>query len=96
MEMTYRYAESTVRPNTIEICGNTVYLRKDISKLEREDDQGNQITYWSYQEANVTTEEFNQHVNVILVSGQKSSDDDRLAIMEAIADLYETIATMNT
>ena len=96
MEMIYRYAESTVKPNTIEICGNTVYLRKDILKFNREDDQGNQIPYWSYQEAKITIEEFNKYVNVILVSSQKSSDDDRLAIMEAIADLYDTIATMNT
>jgi hypothetical protein len=96
MEIIYRYAESTVIPNAIEICGDTVYLRKDILKFNREDDQGNQIPYWSYQEAKFTIEEFNKYANVILVSGQKSDDNDRLAIMEAIADLYETIATMTT
>lgn len=96
MEITYRYSESTVKPNVIDICGDTVYLRKNISEFNREDEQGNQITYWSYQEANITTEEFNKNANVILLSDLKSSGNDQLAIMEAIADLYEIIATMTT
>lgn len=71
MELKYRYSESTVRPEAIQIDGDTVYLRKDISELKREDDQGNKTTYWTYQEATMTVAEFNQHANAILISGQK-------------------------
>ena len=94
MELKYRYSESTVRPEAIQIDGDTVYLRKDISELKREDDQGNKTTYWTYQEATMTVAEFNQHANAILISGQKNGDDNLLSVMEAIADLYETIAMM--
>lgn len=90
----YRYSESTVRPEALEISGSTVYLRRDISELKREDEQGNKTTYWTYQEATLTTEEFNQHANAILVSGQKNGDDNQLILMDAVADLYETIAMM--
>lgn len=94
MDLTYRYAESTVRPETIQIDVDTVYLRKDISEIKRDDDQGNKISYWVYQEAVMTVKEFNQNANAILISGQKNGDDNLLAVMEAIADLYETIAMM--
>lgn len=90
----YKYSESTVRPEVLEISGNTVYLRRDISELRREDEQGNKTIYWTYQEATLTTEEFNQHANAILVSGQKNGDDNQLILMDAVADLYETIAMM--
>lgn len=94
MDLIYRYAESTVRPETIQIDVDTVYLRKDISEIKRDDDQGNKISYWAYQEAVMTVKEFNQNANAILISGQKNGDDNLLAVMEAIADLYETIAMM--
>ena len=37
METTYRYSESTVRPEQVQISGDTVYLRKDIKESKRED-----------------------------------------------------------
>lgn len=94
MELEYRYSESTVRPNTLEICGDTVYLRKDLTQIAKQDEQGNSVTYWTYQEAALTTEQFNQNANAILVLGQKSGDENQMAVMEAIADLYDVIATM--
>lgn len=94
MDITYRYAESTVRPDAIQINADTVYLRKDISEIIRDDNQENKISYWTYQEAAMTVEEFNQNASAILIAGQKNGDDNLLAVMEAIADLYETIATM--
>lgn len=41
----------------------------------------------------MTTEQFNQNANAILVLGQKSGDENQMAVMEAIADLYDVIAT---
>lgn len=94
MELKYKYSESTIKPEPIQIDGETVYLRTDISEIRREDMQGASTTYWAYREATLGVEEFNRHANAILVSGQKNGDENRLAIMEAIADLYETMATL--
>lgn len=93
MELEYRYSESTVRPNTLEICGDTVYLRKGLTQIAKQDEQGNSVTYWTYQEVALPTEQFNQNANAILVLGQKSGDENQMAVMEAIADLYDVIAT---
>lgn len=109
MELNYRYAESTVKPDTLQMDGGTVYLRHSIAEFVRSDDEGNKTSYWSYQEAALTQEEFNAYANFIaaknainsesvpdnvtqLVVGQEITDNNLLAVMEAIADLYETIA----
>ena len=94
MEPEYRYSESTVRPQQVQISGDTVYLRKDIKESKREDMDGVTVSYWTYQEAALSKEEFNQNASALLMSGQKNGDGDRLAIMEAIADLYDVLATM--
>lgn len=108
MELNYRYAESTVKPSAIEINDGTVYLRKDISEQVRTSEQSEEITYWTYQEAQLTPEEFNEYVNMLmaknaikgqndsdnivsLMIGQENNDNNQLAVMEAIADLYEML-----
>ncbi len=100
MEPVYILAESTVKPSTVEIETNTVYLRKDF-KQENRTSRDTNVIYWSYQEAKLTPEEFNKYINVLtvgktneLIDGQKNVDDNQLVIMEAFADLYDLIATM--
>ena len=62
MKLKYRYSESTIKPETIEINpNNTVYIRKDIIPEIRSYDENNSITYWTYQEALLTMEEFNTY-----------------------------------
>ena len=109
MEPKYRPSESTVKPEAIQMDGDTVYLRNNITEIIREDDQGNKTSYWSYQEAVLTQSEFNIYASLIvsknainsvsvpdhvsqLVVGQEIADNNQLAVMEAIAELYETIA----
>lgn len=92
MELKYRYSESSVRPNALEIDHNTVYLRKNFSEVERADESGISYKFWTYQEAKLSVEEFNKNSTAILLSNMRSGDDDRLAIMEAIADLYDVVA----
>ena len=111
MEPKYKPSESTIKPEAIQMDGDTVYLRNNIAEIIREDDQGNKTSYWSYQEAALTQDEFNIYASLIasknainsvgvpnsvsqLVVGQEVADSKQLAVMEAIADLYETIATM--
>lgn len=110
MEPKYMYAESTIKPQAIEMCKNTVYLRTDFVEKSRTD-MSNKVTYWTYQEARLTTDEFNSYASWLtsknaingindsgnisqLVIGQKNRDNDQLIIMEAITDLYDTIASM--
>lgn len=66
MEPKYKYSESTVKPEVIEMNGDTVYLRTDISKIARENEVGATTTYWSYQEARLSQKEFNVYSSMIV------------------------------
>lgn len=107
MDFNYQYAESTVRPPEIETNVNTVYLRKSYEQITRGEGE-EQVTYWTYQEAKLTQQEFSEYITMItaenaikgqndsanissLVSGQSTNEFYQLAIMEAIADLYEAM-----
>lgn len=111
MELNYRYAESTVKPAALEVTEGTVYLRKEIARITRSSEQGDSTVYWTYQEAALTPQEFNDYTNLVmaenaikgtndsdnivkLMAGQENGDSNQLVIMEAIADLYDTIALM--
>ena len=99
----YKYSESTVKPAEIEETKTTVYIRKDIVSEERTDSLGTQ-TFWTYQEAALTLEEFNKYSNIInaknandisqLMVNQEAGDNNQMIIMEAIADLYDAIASL--
>ena len=95
----------------LEINDGTVYLRKDYSEIVRTSEQSEKVTYWTYQEAQITTQEFNEYVNMLmaqnaikgqndsenivsLMVGQENNDSNQLAVMEAIADLYEMLLPM--
>ncbi len=109
MELNYRYAESTVQPAALEVTVETVYLRKDITSITRTLERGDKTTYWTYREAVLTPQEFNEYINLLMaknaikgtndsdnivqiMTGQKTGDSQQLAIMEAIADLYDVVA----
>lgn len=111
MELIYKYAESTVQPTALEVAVGTVYLRKDITSITRTSEQGDKTTYWTYQEAALTPQEFNEYTNLLMaenaikgtndsdnivhiMAGQETGDSQQLAIMEAIADLYDAVAAM--
>lgn len=111
MEPIYRYSESTVRPSELELGKRTVFIRKDISEVERTDDEGNTMSFWVYQEAKMSHTEFNEYSSFLskknaikgvndsehisqLITGQENGDNNQLIIMEAIADLYDVIASM--
>lgn len=103
MEPIYRYSESTIKPVEVEIGKHTVFLRKDFVETERAYDDTT-ITIWSYQEAKMTHEEFAEYSNFIaaknaanisnILTGQENGDNNQLIIMEAIADLYDAIASL--
>ena len=107
MDFNYQYAESTVKPPEIETNGNKVYLRKEFEQITRgEDDeqivywtyQEAKLTQQEFSEyINIITiknaiKGQNDSANISsLVSGQSTNEFYQLAIMEAIADLYEAM-----
>lgn len=91
--ITYVTSESYVRPEPIQIFPTTVYIRKDITQKTRENEDGTTDTYYEYQEAAILTEDFNKQAGTLLLMMQKDAENDRLILMEAFADLYETMAT---
>ena len=112
MELHYRYSESTVKPAELEMTGGSVYFRKDITSVTRTSEQGDETVFWTYQEAELTPQEFNNYSALLtteyaikgkndsasiaqLMLGQKKGDDNQLIIMEAIADLYDAIASLD-
>lgn len=111
MELKYRYSESTVKPAALEMTEGSVYFRKEITSVVRTSEQGDETEFWTYQEAELTPQEFNNYsallmaehtikgkddsVNIVqLMAGQELADGNQLIIMEAIADLYDTIAAL--
>ena len=89
MTLVYKQAESTIKPAEIEKGKRTVYLRKDIAEEDRDG-----TTYWVYQEATMSHDEFEMYSKLEALKAQKSGDDNQMIIMEAIADLYEAITNM--
>jgi hypothetical protein len=80
MELNYKYSESTVKPAALEVTEGTVYLRKDITEITRTSEQdGNTTVYYTYQEAALTPQEFNEYTNLIMaenaIKGTNDSDN---------------------
>jgi hypothetical protein len=111
MEPNYKYSESTEKPLTIELSGDSVYLRRNIQSIMRTDDQNNSVVYWTYEEAYMSNEEFNLYANALaaksaiegadntsniveILAQQTAGGDNQMAIMEAIADLYDAISEL--
>lgn len=111
MELNYRYSESTVKPAALEIAEGSVYFRKEITSVTRTSEQGDETVFWTYQEAELTPQEFNNYASLLMVestikgkddsanivqlmAGQEAGDGNQLIIMEAIADLYDAVASL--
>ena len=94
MVLKYRYSESTVKPEPVEIGKTTVFMRTDIRKEIRTDESGNKMVIWIYQEAKMTPDEFTAYANLLSSKDIVNSvnANNQLSIMEAIADLYDEIS----
>ena len=94
MVLKYRYSESTVKPEPVEIGKTTIFMRTDIRKEIRTDESGNEMVIWIYQEAKMTPDEFTAYANLLLSKDIVNSvnANNQLSIMEAIADLYDEIS----
>ena len=78
MIITWKYVESTDRPLDVdEVSSSTsVYLAKNIVEKQREDKDGETVTYYEYQSAVLSKAEYNMYLTEKL-----QSDVDFLAMM---------------
>lgn len=86
MLITWKYAESTDRPLDVDEVSSpiSVYLAKDIAEKQREDTDGETVTYYEYQSAVLSKAEYNMYLTEKL-----QSDVDFLAMMTDV-DMEET------
>lgn len=94
MKPDYKYSESRVKPTEIEIGKHSVALRRNITEEERTNENGDKLTFWVYEEARMSFEDFAEYSNYIIIADQKNSKDNQLVLMEAIVDLYEMVLNL--
>lgn len=103
MNVTYVKSESTVKPDVVSIEKTTVYMRRNIVEEIRTYEDVS-TTFYVYEEAALTHEEYAKYSNEIdainsahiaqLVAEGADNTNNQLILMEAIADLYDVIASM--
>lgn len=103
MKVTYVNSESTIRPDVVSIEKTTVYMRRNIVEEIRMC-CGVPTTFYLYEEAALTHEEYSKYSNELaainsayitqLAAEGVDSVNNQLILMEAIADLYDIIASM--
>ena len=94
MKPDYKYSESRVKPTEIEIGKYSVALRRNITEEERTNENGDKLTFWTYEEARMSFEEFSEYSNYMIIADQKNSKNNQLILMEAIVDLYEMVLNL--
>lgn len=96
--MVFQKSQSTVKPKLIEVLPTVAYIRKNLVESEEAtsrytDENGEEVTikttFYNYDEARLTIEEFNAYANEKLMAAQENSEVNQLTLMEAMADLYE-------
>ena len=87
--MEWYKTESTVRPKEIDTTSSNkvVYLRRNIIERQRESEFDGEIqTYYEYDEAKLTKEEYAEHLQglALIDIEQQRADIDYIAIMTGV------------
>ena len=89
MKLNYVKSSSSVKPDLIDTTSSktTVYIRKNIIEKERIDNEtGDSTTYYEYDEAKLTKEEYQEYLKELeIIDIQKQrADIDYIALMSGI------------
>ena len=89
MKLKYIKSQSSVKPDLIDTTSSktTVYIRKNIIEKERMDKEtGDSATYYEYDEAKLTKEEYQEYLKELeIIDIQKQrADIDYIALMSGI------------
>lgn len=51
------------KPLSVDLCSSptTVYLNRNVEQLTKTDDEGNEVTYWSCQRAQMSLDEYKEY-----------------------------------
>lgn len=87
MTLEYNNVESTIKPSLLEMTDDSVYIRKDLQSVTVPDelDENLQYTYWNYQEAELTSEEFNEYTKYITTKSALDGADDSINIIKIVS-----------
>lgn len=87
-------SQSSSEPEPILVGPHTVFLRRNVVKsvknIDPDDTSSPTFTTYDYEELKMPIEEFNKIVTAQLLLNQQASSDERMIMMEAMADLYES------
>lgn len=77
--MTWYPVESTVLPEEQDLTSSSKYnfVRRDIVEVEREDEEGNPVTMYVYEEAKVLKEDWGLYID----TAQNTADIEYIAAM---------------
>ena len=91
MKLNYIKSQSSVKPDLVDTTSSktTVYLRKNIIEKERVDEEtGESTTYYEYDEAKLTKEEYQEYLKELEIIDiqQQRADIDYIMLMTGIAE----------
>lgn len=80
MELTYKIAQSAEKPLLIDITSspNCVYIRRDLKQIQEPGENGEIRSYWRYNEATLTQNEYEDYKNT-LISNEINSNENSTA-----------------
>lgn len=92
MKMNYTKSESIIKPELVDNSSSktTVYIRKNIIEKERVDEEtGESTTYYEYNEAKLTKEEYQEYLKElgIIDIQQQRADIDYILLMTGLAEV---------
>lgn len=94
MKMNYVKSESFIKPELIDTTSSdtAVYIRRNITEKTIDDDNGNELTSYVYEEAKLTKEEYEEFLNEVSILDirQQRADIDYIALMTGV-DLEENV-----
>ena len=94
MKLNYVKSQSTVKPELIDTTSSktTVYLRKNIIEVERNDmndDSSASTTFYEYDEAKLTKKEYQEYLKQLEIIDiqQQRADIDYILLMTGLAEV---------
>ena len=84
------------RPSEVDVesSTSTVYLRKNIERKTEKDEKGEEISFWQYDEAQLSVEDFATYCSVKGLLNDSTSEENSVALMDAMTALSEQVDSL--
>lgn len=88
MALNYKKSQSSIYPELLDTTSSKkyVYLRQNVVEKQSEDMDGETYTYYEYEEAKLTKEEYEQYLEELTIIDiqQQRADIDYIALMTGV------------